>query len=117
MTGATIVPLLSGVGWPTRRERIAPIREALSDNNLRDDGGARGNAQRESGSALLRARTASRYETVSGPLRYEHHLSSAFVAQILGQVFAHGDPQPIEAARKAYAGTPPGPGSSLDRRA
>jgi hypothetical protein len=114
MTGATIFPIQSGAAVPSLRRLSARVEKICGNNGLRDD--YTDNPYRRDGrDNPSPPKTASRIDTGPAPRWYGPRHSSAFAAQILGQVMTQGAPD-AASARTAYAGADNGRrGRALDR--
>jgi hypothetical protein len=88
MTCARDLAISSGAPAPALRERIARVEKPNASNTLRQKPGSDESESAYQPGASARARS-SRFETAdSEPLWYGPRLRPAFVAQVLGQVFA-----------------------------
>jgi hypothetical protein len=88
MTCARDLAISSGAPAPALRERIARVEKPNASNTLQQKSGSDESDSEYISGASARAR-ASRFETTGRePLWYGPRLRPAFVAQVLGQVFA-----------------------------
>jgi hypothetical protein len=107
MTCARDLAINSGAPAPALRERIARVEKPNPSNTLRQKPRSPESEIAHNFAAKARARS-SRFETTdSEPLWYGPRLRPAFVAQVLGQIFAGENPQSQPAVYR-HEGVPSG---------
>ena len=102
MTCARDLSIVSSAPAPVLRERIARVEKSNASNTLQQNPGSPRSENAYNSGAKARARS-SRFETIDGePLWYGPRLRPAFVAQVLGQVFAgeHSRSMPVAYRRE-----------------
>jgi hypothetical protein len=88
MTCIRDLAVVSSTPVPALHDRVVRVEKTNASNTLQHRPGSRESESAHSSGARARAR-ASRFETTdSEPLWYGPRLRPAFVAQVLGQVFA-----------------------------
>jgi hypothetical protein len=103
MTCARDLSVISGAPASAQRERIVRVEKLNSSNMLQQKPGSNESASAYNSGANAGTRP-SRFETpASEPLWYGPRLRPAFVAQVLGQVFASEISQPAPAAYRRDA--------------